>query len=118
MSKIKELIEKIKNNGTEYNDLSFLISKRVWLVVASLYYLAFLFTVGGFYFGPITLDYLAMITFHLYSILVVATAWFIYSLCEYGINIYVPERKWLLIVAIIFCASFTIIALTSHLGII
>jgi hypothetical protein len=72
----------------------------------------------GFYFGPLTLDYLAMITFHLYSILVVATAWFIYSLCEYGINIYVPERKWLLIVAIIFCASFTIIALTAHLGII
>ena len=102
MSKIKELIEKIKKNGTEYNDLSLLISKRVWLIVASLYYLSFLFTVGGFYFGPFTLDYLSMITFHLYSILVIATAWFSKAPCEYGVNIYMPERKWLISFAIIF----------------
>lgn len=95
MSKIKDILEKMRSTPREYHDLSLLIAKRVWLLVASLYYLSLLFTVGGFYYGPITLDHLSMSTFHLYSILVVATAWFGYSLCEYAVVIYTPSRRWL-----------------------
>ena len=45
MSEIKAIIEKMKTNGTEYHDLRLLIAKRVWLIVATLYYLSYLFTV-------------------------------------------------------------------------
>jgi hypothetical protein len=95
MSKIKDILEKMKSTPREYHDLSLLISQRVWLIVASLYYLSLLFTVGGFYYGPITLDYLSMGTFHLYSILIVATAWLIYSLGEYAVMIYMPSKLWI-----------------------
>ncbi len=118
MSKIKDIIEKMQVSGTTYNDLSLLVAKRVWLIVASLYYLAFLFTVGGFYFGPITLDQLSMVTFHLYSILVIASAWFFYSLCEYSIAVYLPTRRWTIAIPIVIGIAFTAIALLSHLGII
>lgn len=50
MSKIKDIIEKMKTSGHEYHDLHLLIAKRVWLIIASLYYLSYLFTVGGYYF--------------------------------------------------------------------
>jgi hypothetical protein len=118
MSKIKNIIEKMQASGTQYSELSLLVAKRVWLIIASLYYLAFLFTVGGFYFGPVTLDQLSMATFHLYSILVVISAWFFYSLCEYGITIYLPTRRWILIIAMILSLAFAVVALLAHLGII
>ncbi len=118
MSKIKDIIEKMQVNGRQYNDLSLLIAKRVWLIVATLYYLAFLFTVGGFYFRPFSLDSLSMMTFHLYSILVIASAWFFYSLCEYGVAIYLPNHRWTLTVAILIGLAFTGFTLSAHLDII
>ncbi len=118
MSKIKDIIEKMQASGTGYNDLSLLVAKRVWLIVASLYYLAFLFTVGGFYFGPITLDQLSMVTFHLYSILVIVSAWFFYSLCEYGIAVYLPTHRWTLTIPVVIGLAFTAITILAHLGII
>ena len=117
MLKIKDIIENMKLNGTAYHDLNLLISKRVWLTIATLYYFSYLFTVWGFYFGPISLEYIAMITFHLYSVLVIATAWFFYSLCEYGIVVYLPQKKWLILFPIIIGIIATIIALLTHLGI-
>ncbi len=97
MSKIKDILEKMKASPREYHDLSLLVAKRVWLMIATLYYLSILFTVGGFYYGPITLVYLSMATFHLYSMLVIATAWFGYSLWEYAVALYIPTKpvfKW------------------------
>lgn len=118
MSKIKDIIEKMKANGTEYLDLRLLVAKRVWLIVASLYYLSFLFTVGGYYFGPISIEQLSMLTFNLFSVLVIATVWFFYSLCEYAINVYFPNRHWLILFPIIFGIIFTAGTLLIHLGII
>ena len=115
MAKIKDIVVKMKTNGTEYQELSFLISKRVWLAIATLYYVSYLCTVGGFYFGPVSLDYFSMITFHLYSVLVIATAWFFYSLCEYGIAMYVPGKKSLLVFPIIIGIAITSVALLTHL---
>lgn len=117
MPKIKDVVDKMKLNGSEYHDLNLLVSKRVWLIMATMYYVCYLFTVGGFYFGPISLDYLAMATFHLYSILVIATAWFFYSLCEYAIAVYLPNRKLLILVPIFLCVFITSIALLAHIGI-
>lgn len=118
MSKIKDIIEKMQSTPRDYHDLSLLVAKRVWLLIASLYYIAFLFTVGGFYFGPISLDQLSMITFHLYSILVIATAWFLYSLCEYGIMVYAPARSWMRWIGLLVVISFATFALLAHLHII
>ncbi len=95
MSKIKDILEKMKASPKDYHDLSLLVAKRVWLIIVSLYYLSFLFTVGGYYYGPLSLDILSLITYHLYSVLVIATAWFSYSLCEYAIVIYAPKQSWI-----------------------
>ena len=118
MSKIKDILEKMKASPREYHDLSLLVAKRVWLFVASLYYLVFLFTVGGFYYGPITLDHFSMGTFHLYSVLVIATAWFGYALCEYAIAIYVPTKDWLKWIWLGIAVVFAIVTLLAHLAII
>lgn len=117
MPKIKDIIENMKLNGTEYHDLNLLVSKRVWLIVATLYYLSYLFTVWGFYFGPISLEYLSMITFHLYSVLVIATAWFFYSLSEYAVMVYFPQKKWLIFIPIVVWVVVTITILVAHIGI-
>lgn len=96
MSKIKDILEKMRTTGNDYHILRLLIAKRVWLIIVSLYYLSYLFTVGGYYFSFLSIEDLSMITFHLYSVLVIATMWFFYSLCEYGVAIYAPTKKWLL----------------------
>jgi hypothetical protein len=74
MSKIKDILEKMKASPKDYHDLSLLTAKRVWLMIVSLYYVALLFTVGGYYYGPLSLEILSQITYHLYSILIIATA--------------------------------------------
>ena len=116
MSKIKDILEKIRSNGNEYHILRLLVAKRVWLIIATLYYLSYLFTVGGYYFSFLSIENFSMITFHLFSVLVIATAWFFYSLCEYGVAIYAPNKKWLSVFPIILGILFTSIALLVHLG--
>lgn len=107
--------------------LTLLVAKRVWLIIASLYYFSFLFTVGGYYFnvsipglyqGTVTIEDLSMITFHLYSLLVISTAWVFYSICEYIIEVYIPKYKWLIIIPVVIASSFALMALMAHLGII
>lgn len=93
MSKIKDILDKMKTQGTPYYDLNLLIAKRIWLIVATLFYLSYLFTVGGFYFGPFSIDMMSKITFHLYSVFVIATAWMIYSIGEYMVAVYAPTKK-------------------------
>lgn len=73
---IKEVFTRIKKTPSEYTDIRFAVAKRSFAFVASLYFLAYLFTVGGFYFGPFTLSDLSTATYHLYSLLVIATMWF------------------------------------------
>lgn len=118
MPKIKDIMEKMKANGHEYYDLHLLIAKRVWLIIASLYYISYLFTVGGYYFWPISITQLSMFTFHLFSVLVIASVWFFYTLCEYTVAVYAPNKKWLLIAPIVIWIIFTASTLLIHLGII
>ena len=102
MSKIKDIIEKMGMRGISYPDAQLLVAKRVWLIIVSLYYLSVLFTVGGFYFTisipgftahTVSIAELSLIQFHLYSVLIVATAWFTYALVEYGLKVYLSSYR-------------------------
>ena len=95
MPKIKDIHERLTKNPAEYNELSLLVAKRVLAFVIAFYFTSFLFTVGGFSFGPFSLSILAQITFHAYSMLILVVAWFLYSLTEYSIAIYAPEKQML-----------------------
>ena len=76
MIKIKEIHERLVKNPDEYRDIRYLVSKRLFAVSASLYFLVTLFTVGGFYFRFLSLNTLSMLSYHLYSLVVIATVFF------------------------------------------
>jgi hypothetical protein len=127
MSKIKEIIEKMGMRGISYPDAQLLVAKRVWLIIVSLYYLSVLFTVGGFYFTisipgiephTVSIAELSLIQFHFYSVLIIATAWFIYALVEYGVKVYFSIHRWFQITAGIILSIVTIGILLIHLGVI
>lgn len=116
MSKIKEIQSRLTQNSWEYSRIRFLIAKQIFVFVVTFYFLAYLFTVGGFYFGPISLDTLAKITYHSYSLLIIATAFFGFSIAEYAVSLHFGDKKFLLIIAGIFFAIFAIFGLSTHLG--
>lgn len=116
MSKIKEIQLRLQKNPIEYTSLRFLVAKQLFALSFTLYFLSYLFTVGGFYFWPFTLDTLAVIRYHLYSLLVVATVFFGYSLIEYLVSLYMPEKKILTLVALIIGILFWGAVLAIHLG--
>lgn len=66
MSKIKEIHTILTKNPSTYSHLRLLVTKQIFAISFSLYFLAYLFTIGGFYFGPFTLSNLATIQYHLY----------------------------------------------------
>jgi len=113
---IKDVFTRIKKTPKEYTTVRFAVAKRSFAFVVSLYFLAYLFTVGGFYFGPVTLTHLSAATYHLYSLLVIATMWFAYSLVEYIVYIYAPEKKWILIAMGVFVSLVGASMLAVHLG--
>jgi hypothetical protein len=127
MSKIKDIIEKMGMRGISYPDAQLLISKRVWLIIVSLYYLSVLFTVGGFYFTisipgiephTVSIAELSLVQFHLYSVLIVATAWFVYALVEYAVHVYWGTQRWLRIIVGILLSILTTCILLIHLGVV
>jgi hypothetical protein len=61
---------------------------------------------------------LAMIQFHLYSVLVVATAWFTYALVEYAVRVYWSIHRWFQITAGVILLIMTIGVLLVHLGVV
>lgn len=113
MSKIKEIQDRLLKNPEEYSSIRFLVSKQIFVINAALYFLVYLFTVGGFYFGPFTIDSLAIICYHLYSLVVISVAFFGYSLVEYF-----TDNKIVKIVSGVIFALFVSIALAVHVGLI
>lgn len=116
MSKIKEIQSRLTQNSWEYARIRFLIAKQIFVFTVALYFLCYLFTVGGFYFGPFSIDTLAKITYHLYSLLIISTAIFGYSIVEYAASLHFPDKKIVLIIAGVIFAIFGIFALSVHLG--
>lgn len=116
MIKIKEIHAQLIKNPDEYRDIKYLVSKRIFAIVVSLYLLATLFTVGGFYFWFFSIHTLSMISYHLYSLVIIATIFFWYNILENIVSIYVPEKRWVLAVFGILLLIFWIAALIAHLG--
>lgn len=116
MSKIKEIQERLTKNFWEYAKVRFVIAKQIFVFTVTLYFLSYLFTVGGFYLPFLSLDTLAKLTYHLYSLLVISTAFFGYSLIEFFIGSHFPEKKIWLFIAGWIATIFSIFALAVHLG--
>ncbi len=95
MPKIKDIHERIHKNPAEYNDIRFLVARRMFITVVTLYFLSFLFTIGGYYLPWMSIETMSMLTFHLYSLLIVATVWFGFSIAEYMVVLYAPLHNWI-----------------------
>lgn len=111
MSKIKEIHERLVKNPEEYASIRFSVARQIFSINVALYFLVYLFTVGGFYFWPITLDHLAVFRYHLYTLLIISVVFFGYSLVEY-----LTDHKIAKIMALVFFSIFWGIALAGHLG--
>lgn len=119
MSKIKEIHSRLQKNPAEYNALRFLVAKQVFSLAFFLYFLSYLFTVGGFYFEPFfSLDNLAASRYHLYSLLIIATVFFWYSLTEHISHMLFQGNKIFPILGFVIGSVLGAAALASHLGLI
>lgn len=114
MTKIKDIRDRLLKDPKEYTEIRLLVAKRTLAFFIALYYSAFLFTIGGFSFGPFDISTLSQITYHTYTILVIMMAWFLYELTVYAVHIYMDDKRWLIIVSLVFSLVFTSIALFSH----
>lgn len=79
------------------------------------YFTTLLFTIGGFSFGPISLQALSEITFHAYTILIIMIGWFLYEFSVYGVHIYADNHRWLILISLIFSLIFVFGNLWVHL---
>lgn len=95
MPKIKEIHDRLIKNPAEYSGFSFLIAMRIFLLVAALYFFTRLMTVGGFYLPFLSLSGVSMLSYHLYSLLIIAMIWFGFAWTEYIGYIYFPSKRWI-----------------------
>lgn len=104
MAKIKDIYERLHKDTKEYTELRFLIARRIFIIVTTAYFISLLFTIGGFYIKDlITVPVWSTITYHLYSLLMIAFVWFGFSIGEYFSAIYLPDKRWVAyIIGIIF----------------
>ncbi len=116
MEKIKDIYERLHKNPSEYTDMRFLVARRVFITIVTLYFTSLLFTIGGYYFLWFDLKILSMITFHLYSLLVIATVWFGFSISEFFIAIYYPKHNWVPYLVLCLFFIFGSLALLEHLS--
>lgn len=116
MSKIKEIASIFAKNPDGYHKLRFLVSEQIFILGFCFYFLAVLFTIGWFEFGPFDKNKLAVITYHLYSLLVVSTGFYAYSLVENFQAKFTPEKKFLSIIALFFIVIISGWILAVHLG--
>lgn len=112
MSKIKDISDRLHQNPTEYTTIRFLIAKRTLGFCIMVYSLAFLFTIGGFSFGPFDIKSLSQLAFHTYSLLIISLSWFFYEFVVYFVHIYADDKRWLVAVGFIIVLLFAIIGLS------
>ncbi len=116
MAKIKDIYDRLKKDQKEYTELRFLIARRVFMVIVSMYFISLLFTIWGFYIGDIiNLSLLSTISFHLYSILVIAVVWFGFSIAEYFVAVYLPGKDIITYLSGFVFLIFGALALYVHL---
>ena len=117
MIKIKDIHERVHKNPQEYNELRFLIARRIFIIIVAAYFTSLLFTIWGFYgWTIISIQTLSLITFHLYSLLIIVTVWFAFSVGEYFAAIYMPGKGWFAYIILAFFAVFWGAGLYVHLS--
>ena len=116
MPKIKEIQERLIKNADEYREIRLLTAKRTLSFFIMIYFMSFLFTIGGFSIGPLSLGVLAAITYHSFSILIIVIGWFLYEFSLYSAYIYTPGKMWPVIVVSAFAAIFVLGNLYAHLS--
>jgi hypothetical protein len=114
MSKIKEIHDRLLKDPKEYSEIRLLVAKRSLAFFLALYYTVYLFTIGGFEFGPLHLSTLSQITYHTYTILVIMLAWFIYEFSVYTVHVYFDDKRWLIIIGLFLSIAFAGFALFTH----
>ncbi len=95
MSKIKDIHDRLIKDPGEYSALSFLVAERSFLIVTSLYFFTLLATVGGFYLSWISTETISMISYHLYSLMLIGMVWFGFAWSEYIVYIHAPGKRWI-----------------------
>jgi hypothetical protein len=115
MSKIKEIRDRLLKNPAEYTEIRLLIAKRTLAFFIAFYFSAFLFAIGGFSFGPISLKVLSQISFHAYTTLIIMLGWFFYEFVVYSVHIYADNHRWIIIIGMIISSIFIIGNLWIHL---
>jgi hypothetical protein len=115
MPKIKEIRDRLLKNPVEYTEIRLLVAKRTLAFFIAFYFSAFLFTIGGFSFGPISLPILASITYHAYTILIIMLAWFFYEFSVYGVHVYADDHRWLIILSLGLSVVFALFSLFVHI---
>jgi hypothetical protein len=115
MSKIKEIRDRLLKNPAEYTEIRLMIAKRTLAFFIALYFTSFLFTIGGFSFGPISLPLISAITYHAYTILVIMLGWFFYEFSVYSVHVYADDHRWIIILCLGISAIFVIGNLFVHL---
>jgi hypothetical protein len=95
MPKIKDISDRLNKDSGEYSALSFLIAERAFLLVTTLYFLTLLATVGGFYLSWLSTTVISMISYHLYSLMIVTMVWFAFAWSEHVVYIHAPHQRWI-----------------------
>ncbi len=115
MPKIKDIQDRLHKDAGQYNLLSFLVARRIFLGATALYFTLFLFTIGGFYFWFFTINVLKTLTFHMLSVLIVVFVWFTFAFAEYFVDAYFPGKKIIAYSALGVSSVFGCIALYVHI---
>jgi len=116
MLKIKDIHDRLLKDPAEYSGFAFLVAERVFLIVATAYFFSLLGTIGGFYLSWISTATISMLTYHLYSLLIISTVWFGFAWSEYLVYIYAPTRRYLSFAALGFLVIIGIAGLYAHIS--
>jgi hypothetical protein len=101
MPKIKDISDRLVKDPGEYSALSFLVAERTFLIVTSLYFFTLLATVGGFYLPWISTETISMMSYHLYSLMLIAMVWFAFAWTEHVVYIHAPGKRWISFVILV-----------------
>ncbi|PID84419.1 hypothetical protein CSB09_01260 [Candidatus Gracilibacteria bacterium] len=119
MPKIKSILERIKQSPKEIIEMRFQFARYIFGIVVFAYFFVYLMNVGGFYWGYFTLDRLAIITYHLYSLVIITTFWFAYASIEYIILTHTSLKSPMIRVIVgIICLILALPPLLIHTGLI
>lgn len=116
MSKIKDIHDRLIKDPGEYSAFSFLVAKRVFLIVTTLYFFSLLMTIGGFYFSLISIEWISMISYHLYSLLLIAFVWFGFAWAEHMVYIHAPGKRVISFMVLVLLSIVAGIGLYIHIS--